>query len=59
MYLQCHSYYSLRYGTISEEELVDLAIAKGYSFAALTDINNSAAVLSFVKYCQKKTYHLS
>lgn len=54
MYLQCHSYYSLRYGTISEEELVDLAIAKGYSFAALTDINNSAAVLSFVKYCQKK-----
>lgn len=55
MYLQCHSYYSLRYGTISEEELVDLAIAKGYSFAALTDINNSAAVLSFVKYCQKKS----
>lgn len=54
MYLQCHSYYSLRYGTISEEELVDLAIAKGYSFAALTDINNSAAVLSFIKYCQKK-----
>ena len=54
MYLQCHSYYSLRYGTISEEELVDLAIAKGYSFAALTDINNSAAVLSFVKHCQKK-----
>ncbi len=55
MYLQCHSYYSLRYGTISEEELVDLAIAKGYSFATLTDINNSAAVLSFVKYCQKKS----
>ncbi len=54
MYLQCHSYYSLRYGTISEEELVDLAIAKGYSFAALTDINNSAAVLSFIKYCQEK-----
>ena len=31
MYLNCHSFYSLRYGTLSPEQLVEAAVA----FAAL------------------------
>lgn len=54
MYLHCHSQYSLRYGTIPEQELVDLALENGYEFVGLTDINTSAACLSFIQYCQQK-----
>ena len=54
MYLHCHSQYSLRYGTIPEQELIDLALENGYEFVGLTDINTSAACLSFIQYCQQK-----
>lgn len=47
MLLNCHSYYSLRYGTFSEEALVDLAIEQGYSSVGLTDINTTSGILSF------------
>ncbi|MGB3776695.1 MAG: DNA polymerase III subunit alpha, partial [Leeuwenhoekiella sp.] len=49
MYLNCHSYYSLRYGTLSEEDLLSLAKKNGCSALALTDINNTSACLSFVR----------
>lgn len=54
MLLNCHSYYSLRYGTFSEEALVDLAIEQGYSSVGLTDINTTSGVLSFLRYAQHK-----
>ena len=54
MLLNCHSYYSLRYGTFSEEELVDLAIEQGYSSVGLTDINTTSGILSFLRYAQRK-----
>jgi DNA-directed DNA polymerase III PolC len=54
MYLNCHTYYSLRYGTISIEELVEQAIALGVKRLALTDINNTSAVFDFVMLCQKR-----
>lgn len=49
MYINCHSYYSLRYGTFSEEELLSLADKFGQKTLALTDINNTSACLNFVR----------
>ncbi|MCU0469647.1 MAG: DNA polymerase III subunit alpha [Arcicella sp.] len=53
MYLNCHTYYSLRYGSISIESLVETAVNFGVKSLALTDINNTSAVFDFVKLCQK------
>ncbi|AWV97706.1 DNA polymerase III subunit alpha [Arcticibacterium luteifluviistationis] len=49
MYLNCHSYYSLRYGTFSEKELLELGQKHGQKVLALTDINNTSACMSFVR----------
>ncbi|MCC6187369.1 MAG: DNA polymerase III subunit alpha, partial [Chitinophagaceae bacterium] len=46
-----HSYYSLRYGTLSIEQLVAGFQARGYETAVLTDINNSTGSLAFLKAC--------
>ncbi|WP_088340320.1 DNA polymerase III subunit alpha [Robiginitalea sediminis] len=49
MYLNCHTYYSLRYGTFSEVDLLQLAREMGVRCLALTDINNTSAGLNFVR----------
>ncbi|WP_276169102.1 DNA polymerase III subunit alpha [Zobellia alginiliquefaciens] len=49
MYLNCHTYYSLRYGTFSETELLHLAQANHVTQLVLTDINNTSAALNFVR----------
>jgi len=49
MYLNCHSYYSLRYGTFSEVALLDLAKENDVPALALTDINNTSACLNFIR----------
>ncbi|HET8736038.1 MAG TPA: DNA polymerase III subunit alpha [Pricia sp.] len=49
MYLNCHTYYSLRYGTFSEVELLQLAQENHVTRLALTDINNTSAGLNFVR----------
>jgi DNA-directed DNA polymerase III PolC len=51
MYLNTHSYYSLRYGTMSPERLVEEAVKNGVSAMALTDINNSTGIIDFTKLC--------
>ncbi len=48
----CHSYYSLRYGTLSIEKLVEEAVKKEVKCIALTDINNSTGMMDFVKECK-------
>ena len=53
MYLNCHSYYSLRYGTFSEVELLKLAKENHVDTIALTDINNTSACLNFIQQAQK------
>jgi DNA polymerase-3 subunit alpha len=52
--LNAHSYYSLRYGTWSVEELVADAARHGHTALALTDINNSTGVIDFVKACRQQ-----
>ncbi len=52
MYLNCHSYYSMRYGTLSPEALVEHAQKLGVKRLALTDINLISGVYDFVKECK-------
>ena len=56
MYLNCHSYYSLRYGTFSEVALLELAVANNVDTLALTDINNTSACMNFIQ--QAKKHHI-
>ncbi|MFQ6601928.1 DNA polymerase III subunit alpha [Flavobacterium sp. C3NV] len=52
MYLNCHSFHSLRYGTIPLEELISKAAACGVGAMALTDINTVTGIYDFIKGCQ-------
>ena len=49
MYLNCHTYYSLRYGTLSEIQLLQLAQENHVKQLVLTDINNTSAGLNFIR----------
>ncbi len=49
MYLNNHTYYSLRFGTFSEIELLELARENQVKKLALTDINNTSGCLNFVR----------
>jgi error-prone DNA polymerase len=51
LYLNCHTYYSLRYGTLSPEKLVQKALEYQAEALVLTDINNSSGMPYFVKAC--------
>jgi len=55
--INVHSYYSLRYGTLSVEKLIDLLREYGYDTAVLTDINNSSGVFEFLKICREKEFN--
>jgi len=54
MYLNCHSFHSLRYGTIPLSELVEQAIEYKLSTLALTDINTVTGIYEFIKACRDK-----
>jgi len=54
MFLNCHTYHSLRYGTISVEDLVQLAADHQLKVLALTDINTVTGIYQFYKLCQEK-----
>ncbi|RXJ44353.1 DNA polymerase III subunit alpha [Gelidibacter gilvus] len=57
MYLNCHTYYSLRYGTFSEIELLELAKNNDIHTLALTDINNTSACLNFIRKAKDYDIH--
>src|SRR5690606_33652498 len=57
MLLNVHSYYSLRYGTLSIEQLIDSLIEYGYHTAVLTDINNSTGVFEYIKASRAKGFN--
>lgn len=52
MFLNCHSFHSLRYGTLSIEELVKQAHALGLKELVLTDINTVTGIYDFKKKCE-------
>lgn len=51
MYLNCHSFHSLRYGTIPLEDLIGQAVTCGVKTMALTDINTVTGIYDFIKGC--------
>lgn len=53
MFLVVRSYYSLCYGTLSIEKLVEQAAAYHLETLPLTDINNTAGIVDFVFECKK------
>ncbi|MGM0472697.1 MAG: DNA polymerase III subunit alpha [Bacteroidota bacterium] len=57
IYLNTHSYYSLRYGTMTVETLVEEAARVGIDALALTDINTSMGMVDFVKSCREHGIH--
>ncbi|RKR08181.1 DNA polymerase III alpha subunit [Flavobacterium sp. 90] len=52
MFLNCHSYHSLRYGTIPLDDLIWQAAHCSVTAAALTDINTVTGIYDFIKGCQ-------
>ncbi|UZT96537.1 DNA polymerase III subunit alpha [Chryseobacterium fluminis] len=54
MFLNCHSFHSLRYGALSVEKLVQQAEALGIKELVLTDINTVTAIYDFKKVCEGK-----
>ncbi|MBK5210595.1 MAG: PHP domain-containing protein, partial [Flavobacteriaceae bacterium] len=53
MYLNTHSYYSLKYGTIAPEALLKQAFQYHITTMALTDINSTSVSLDFVRLAPK------
>ncbi len=56
MLLNCHTYYSFGYGTLSIEELFNEVKSKGYNTFVLSDINNTSAILESLR--QSKNHRL-
>ena len=53
MYINCKTYYSLRYGTFSTRGLIDAAAEQGISCLALTNINGTYDAWDFVQQCRE------
>ena len=53
MFINNHSYFSLRYGTIAPESILKMAQKRNIKTLALTDINNTSASLDFVRMAPK------
>lgn len=54
MLLNCHTYYSYKFGTLSIEQLLDEAKSKAYDSIVLSDINNTSACLDFIRQCERR-----
>ncbi|MCZ8134222.1 MAG: PHP domain-containing protein, partial [Algoriphagus sp.] len=57
MFLNCHSHFSFKYGTMSVEALIAEAKGKKLDALALTDINCTAGVFPFIRAAQKAGIH--
>ena len=53
IHLNCHTYYSLKYGTLSPQQLVAAAAEQGLKSLVLTDINNTSCGYQFIKACEQ------
>ncbi|MBU0941346.1 MAG: DNA polymerase III subunit alpha [Bacteroidetes bacterium] len=52
MYLNCHSFHSLRYGTIPLDDLIEKGVRSGVTAMALTDINTVTGIYDFIIGCK-------
>ena len=49
MYLNCHTYFSFKYGILSPAQLLHEAKKNNIQTLALTDINNTSGILDFIR----------
>lgn len=54
MYINCKSWFSLRYGTYKIEDLLNTAQKHGVTQLALTDINSTSHSWDFVEACEQR-----
>ena len=52
--MKTHSHFSLKYGILSPEEIVNFAVDLGYDTVLLTDINTTGSALAFIRAAKKK-----
>ncbi|KAF0203581.1 MAG: DNA-directed DNA polymerase III [Bacteroidetes bacterium] len=57
MHLTFNSYYSLRFGTLSIEQITGIATNAGSEAVLMADINNTTGIIDFVKACRKAGIH--
>ena len=53
MYLNCHTYFSFKYGTLSIESLFAEAQRCGIQKLAITDINNTSGYIEMLRICNE------
>ena len=58
MWLNCHTFYSLKYGTLSVEQLLQQASQHGARTIVVTDINNSTGILECIHKTKEKKLDL-
>jgi len=55
MYLNCHTWYSFKYGTLSPEKLFEEARKNRVRKLVLTDINNTCSYVEFLRHCKENS----
>ncbi|MEL6560137.1 MAG: DNA polymerase III subunit alpha [Bacteroidota bacterium] len=55
MFLNCHTYFSFKYGSLSINELFDEAKRCGVKKLIITDIHNTSAYIEFMRICQERS----
>lgn len=53
MYLNCHTWYSFKYGTLSPERLFEEAKKNQVRKLVLTEINNTASYVEVIRHCKE------
>jgi len=53
MYLNCHTWYSFKYGTLSVQQLLSEVKRCGVRKFALTEINNTASYIELLRLCSE------
>ncbi len=54
MYLNCHTYFSFKYGTLSVDSLFREAYRCGVQKLVLTDINNTCGYIEMIRICKER-----
>jgi DNA-directed DNA polymerase III PolC len=55
MYINCHTGFSFKYGTLPPRQLFDEAKRCGVHKLVLTEINNTASYMEMLRLCEKET----
>ncbi|MFA9221179.1 MAG: DNA polymerase III subunit alpha, partial [Sediminibacterium sp.] len=55
--LNAHSYYSMRYGILTVENLIEFAVQNESEFVSLTEINSTTTLHDFLRLSKKNNIH--